>query len=96
MNRVNGLPFRMKANKKRSLHKIKIDRMCKLRLAYQTFNEQKEMDFESSLAEVACIGTERDVLSIVDNYGLSVVHINVRLSELPRLGQSFSVNIHSI
>lgn len=47
--------------------------MFKLRLVDEPSNQRIEIDFGSSLAEVACIRAEREVLTIVDMYGSSNV-----------------------
>ena len=69
MNPGNGLPSGNKVIGKRSLYKLKVDELFKLRLVAQASNQRAGINFGRSLAAVACIGTERQVLIISAEYG---------------------------
>lgn len=82
MNQVNGMSLGIKAIGKRSLCKLKTDRMCKLRLVDRTSTQQMGIDFRRSFAAVANIGTEQMVLNIVDEYGSPVAQMDVSVPKL--------------
>lgn len=76
---MNVTPLEMKAVRKGSLYKIEPDYTFKSRLVVQTFRQQTEEYSVSTLATIAYIRTEREALVIVDEYGSSVVHMDLSL-----------------
>lgn len=82
MNLVNATPLGMKAIQKRSLYKLKTDDTFKSRLVVQTFHQQTEAYPGSTLAAIPCARTEREVLTIIDEYDSSVAQMGVSLPKL--------------
>lgn len=56
-----------------------MSRMFKVRFIGRPFNQQIGIDFGSSLVAVAYIGTEQEVLTVVDEYGSCIAQIDASL-----------------
>lgn len=72
----------MTAIGKRLLYRLKADCMFKLRFVDQAANQHIGIAFGGSLAAVACIETDREIFSIVEEYSSSLAQMNASLTRL--------------